>query len=208
MTEADNTQGTAGQTGQAAAQAAPVQSPLQPPTATAPGLVLTAPAPTQPVAATAAPSLAPAVDPAALPAGVVEGLYVHVPFCARRCSYCDFSIAVRRVTPVDEYLRALDAELDRIVAEPLDELGGRTDVLPLHGENLLLDPEELRARCRELKNRQQFPLKAIIACSPANPTGKVFTLAELEAIASVCQEFDLLFVAWMDGRPGGSGYLV
>ena len=37
--------------------------------------------------------------------------YVHVPFCARRCSYCDFSIAVRRVVPVDEYLAALDAEL-------------------------------------------------------------------------------------------------
>jgi uncharacterized protein YaaN involved in tellurite resistance len=60
MTEADNPQG-------AAAQAAPVQAPLQPPTATAPGLILTAPEPTQPVAATAAPSLAPAVDPAALP---------------------------------------------------------------------------------------------------------------------------------------------
>jgi uncharacterized protein YaaN involved in tellurite resistance len=61
MTEADNPQGAA------AAQAAPAQAPLQPPTATAPGLILTAPAPTQPVAATAAPSLAPAVDPAALP---------------------------------------------------------------------------------------------------------------------------------------------
>ncbi|HKP80816.1 MAG TPA: aminotransferase class I/II-fold pyridoxal phosphate-dependent enzyme, partial [Pyrinomonadaceae bacterium] len=77
----------------------------------------------------------------------------------------------------------------------LDELGGRADVLPLRGENLELDVDELRARCRELKDRQPFPLRAIIACSPANPTGKVFSPAELEAIAAVCQEFDLLCVA-------------
>ena len=38
-------------------------------------------------------------------------LYVHVPFCARRCSYCDFSIAVRPRTPIDEYNAALDREL-------------------------------------------------------------------------------------------------
>lgn len=37
--------------------------------------------------------------------------YVHVPFCARRCSYCDFAIAVRRSVPVDDYLAALAGEL-------------------------------------------------------------------------------------------------
>ena len=38
-------------------------------------------------------------------------MYVHVPFCARRCSYCDFAIAVRRIVPVDEYVSALQREL-------------------------------------------------------------------------------------------------
>jgi oxygen-independent coproporphyrinogen III oxidase len=60
-------------------------------------------------------------------------LYVHVPFCARRCSYCDFAIAVRRRVPVEEYLGALERELLLRVDAPLEletlYLGGGTPSL-------------------------------------------------------------------------------
>jgi aminotransferase len=77
----------------------------------------------------------------------------------------------------------------------VEELGGAVEVLSLRVPSLALDPEMLRARCRELKSRKEFPLRAIILCTPANPTGKVFDESELEAIAEVCRELDLLCVS-------------
>jgi len=70
---------------------------------------------------------------------VVRHLYVHVPFCVRRCSYCDFSIAVRKRVPGSEFVDAVLAELrsaDPGAAprgEPLETLylgGGTPSLLP------------------------------------------------------------------------------
>ena len=97
------------------------------------------------------------------------------------------------------YLRGASA----LVFEPyypyhrhiVNELAGGAEVQSLRGERLELDPDELRERCRELIDRKLLPLRAIIVCTPVNPTGKVFSMSELEAIAAVCQEFDLLCIA-------------
>ena len=60
-------------------------------------------------------------------------LYVHVPFCARRCIYCDFSIAVRSVVPVSDYLDGIERELNGIVNGIVSEEPWSLDTVYLGG---------------------------------------------------------------------------
>lgn len=76
----------------------------------------------------------------------------------------------------------------------MEEFGGKTETFELD-ENLTFEKDALLARCKELINRGEFPLKAIIVCSPANPSGKVMTQTELEAVADVAKELDLLVIS-------------
>ena len=76
----------------------------------------------------------------------------------------------------------------------LEEFGAKTETFDLD-EKLNFEKDALLARCRELVGRSEYPLKAIIVCSPANPTGKVLSQTELEAIADVAKELDLLVIS-------------
>lgn len=46
-----------------------------------------------------------------------RALYIHIPFCTNKCHYCDFTSYVLKGQPVDEYLAALEMEMQRTVAE-------------------------------------------------------------------------------------------
>src|SRR5690606_31948127 len=44
-------------------------------------------------------------------------LYIHLPWCVRKCPYCDFnSHALRDELPEDKYVTALLADLDQEIA--------------------------------------------------------------------------------------------
>ncbi len=57
----------------------------------------------------------------------------------------------------------------------------------LHPPHFRFDPDELRAAFRS-------GLKAFVLCNPSNPTGRVFTEAELRQIANLAEEYDTFIV--------------
>lgn len=77
----------------------------------------------------------------------------------------------------------------------LESADARVDVVRLTGDDLALDVDELRRVCRAGTSRSAYPLKAIVVCSPANPTGRVFTRDELTSIVACAEEFDLMLIS-------------
>ena len=60
-------------------------------------------------------------------------LYLHVPFCARRCSYCDFAIAVRREVPSDAYVDAVLREWSLSQSDPVWDLSPEVSTIYFGG---------------------------------------------------------------------------
>src|SRR5256886_6712561 len=76
-------------------------------------------------------------------------LYLHVPFCQRRCSYCDFSIAVRKRIPAREYVDAVLREVTLLGLTDPGRTSGESEDLGLEtlylggGTPSLLPPDAL-----------------------------------------------------------------
>lgn len=56
-------------------------------------------------------------DPSSVPGQNPTAAYLHIPFCAHHCGYCDFAVTAGRDELIDDYLDALELELNRL-AEP------------------------------------------------------------------------------------------
>lgn len=48
---------------------------------------------------------------------VPSAVYIHIPFCKHKCFYCDFNTYVLKGQPVDDYLVALEREIEQTVRQ-------------------------------------------------------------------------------------------
>jgi oxygen-independent coproporphyrinogen III oxidase len=129
----------------------------------------------------------------------VHHLYVHLPFCAHRCGYCDFVTLVGRNEGHAVYVDALLAELDLesgLLADPLATvfLGGGTPTFT--------EPRELERLLRSLPTAGEVTVEA----NPETITAELAALLKEAGVTRIslgAQSFDprLLAVLERDARP-------
>lgn len=73
----------------------------------------------------------------------IDGLYLHIPFCRRRCGYCDFATWAGKEDLVAPYLKALGQEIRRFSGRPRTVFVGG-------GTPSLLEPDQWRMLGRDL----------------------------------------------------------
>ena len=121
-------------------------------------------------------------------------IYFHVPFCRRRCSYCDFSIAVRKRIPGREYVDAVRAELAGIrvssgwVKPGTIYFGG--------GTPSLLPPDAIAALLNETSDDGEVTLEA----NPEDVTpeaASAWRRAGINRISLGAQSFNDRVLLWM-----------
>lgn len=92
---------------------------------------------------------------------VPHAAYVHIPFCAHHCGYCDFAVAVGQDDRIDAYLGALELELSRLgKPHPVRTLffgGGTPTYLPHRPLRRLL---EMATRWCPLEPGHEFSVEA------------------------------------------------
>jgi oxygen-independent coproporphyrinogen-3 oxidase len=87
--------------------------------------------------------------------------YLHIPFCAHHCGYCDFAVATGQDHAIDQYLQALGMELARLgQPQPVQTLflGGGTPTY-LDGRQLA-NLLELVLRWLTLTSNYEFSIEA------------------------------------------------
>src|SRR2546426_340059 len=129
-------------------------------------------------------------------------VYLHVPFCRRRCSYCGFSIAVRKRIPAREYVAAVLQELALV----RDSSDGALETLYLGGGTpSLLPPNALKTLLTSLRDAfhvtpSRDDVEVTLEANPEDVTPESATAwrrAGVNRVSLGAQSFDDRVLKWM-----------
>jgi oxygen-independent coproporphyrinogen III oxidase len=130
-------------------------------------------------------------------------LYVHVPFCARRCSYCDFAIAVRRNVPSDAYAAAVLREWAMWQTDPVWDTSPELHTVYFGGGTpSRLDPGAIARLLDSFRRERRVSEDAEITLE-ANPedvtaaAAATWRAAGINRISLGVQSFDPTVLTWM-----------
>ena len=136
-------------------------------------------------------------------------VYLHVPFCVRRCSYCDFSIAVRKQIPAREYVDAVLGELRLLGLPDPGRQPGELETIYLGGGTpSLLPPEAISALLTSLRDAfrvtsSRDAVDAVEVTLEANPedvtpaAAAAWRRAGINRVSLGAQSFDDRVLQWM-----------
>lgn len=154
-----------------------------------------------------------ATEPAAAGSTLVhpEHLYIHVPFCVRRCAYCDFAVTATSTAPVDRWLDSVAAELRlRAAAESWPQL--RLDTIYVGGGTpSLLGTGAMGRLANVLREFADWDAAAVEWTAEANPESFTPELARDWAAAGInrvslgAQTFHEPALRWMGRLHGADG---
>lgn len=140
-----------------------------------------------------------------------EIVYVHAPFCARRCVYCDFAVSVRATGDLDGWLAALGAELEIARGEGLLDLADELRTLYVGGGTpTLLGPHAMDGLA-DLLGRSRLERPGLEWTAEANPESLTDDVAVAWRAAGVnrlslgVQTFHEPALRWMGRLHGPEG---
>ena len=150
------------------------------------------------------------VGSARLDAGV-RSVYVHAPFCTRRCQYCDFAVQVRRTADHRGWLDALGRERALLEAEGRFQLAGRLETLYVGGGTPSLFPPEAMGGLAEVLGRDRLRSPDLEWTAEANPesftarTASEWRSAGVTRVSLGVQSFHEPALRWMGRLHGPDG---
>jgi len=133
----------------------------------------------------------------------ITNVYVHAPFCARRCCYCDFAVEVNRNPVGAPWLAAIGGELDALGESGEAPLAPTLDTLYVGGGTPSLLEPRFVAGLAGVIEPHRLSNAALEWTAEANPESFSERVADVWAAAGVnrislgVQSFDQAALRWM-----------